>query len=291
MIWRNKMAYPHNKGKHLSQEEINERYRDTTWKIISEYKGSNFPVDIQCKICGEIRLNVKTKHIRDKHCFTCEGNGNYHTLESFNESIAIKNWIVEGEFNGTKQPCEVRCLTCGDIVQLPLAIKAYTRKCKNCTNKQVQLKKEAKQKIIDALAEKGFDLIKYKNTNSEALIKCGKCGNEQILNRAYYVHYFPLECINCGFHICKLCEGEFIIDTLKKNREFCYKYADPNVPGSYARAKLKYRKKIVAKRYGNKCIRCGYDESLQALEFHHKNPKNKHPEYTPCELIRLAKEL
>lgn len=40
-------------------------------------------------------------------------------------------------------------------------------------------------------------------------------------------------------------------------------------------------------RYGSACGRCGYNECFSALEFHHPNPEEKHPEYTPCELIRI----
>ena len=36
------------------------------------------------------------------------------------------------------------------------------------------------------------------------------------------------------------------------------------------------RKQKLVEVAGGKCQRCGYDRCIQALEFHHRNPKTKH---------------
>jgi hypothetical protein len=282
------VVVPPNKGVYLSLEEMNRRINGHNWKIISEYKGSHIPVDIQCLICGEIKRNIKTSHIKGSVCLKCNGKTREHTLESFNKNIAELGWVVVGEFHGTKKPCVIKCLICGREEKLSLGINAYTHKCINCTNEQVKIKRNAKEKIINALAEKGFDLVSgYKHTKSEIIIRCRKCNFEQALNKADYVHYFPIECKNCGTHICLQCGKEFII-TSKRNRNFCYECAPLDENGTaYGKAKLRYKKKLIMERYGSACSKCGYNECFSALEFHHPNPLEKHPEYTPCELIRI----
>lgn len=37
----------------------------------------------------------------------------------------------------------------------------------------------------------------------------------------------------------------------------------------------KNRKKLLVEYLGGKCIRCGYNKCLEALDFHHKNPEEK----------------
>lgn len=40
--------------------------------------------------------------------------------------------------------------------------------------------------------------------------------------------------------------------------------------------KRRKKLKILALEYkGNKCLKCGYDKCIGALEFHHRNPKDK----------------
>ena len=39
------------------------------------------------------------------------------------------------------------------------------------------------------------------------------------------------------------------------------------------------RKKALVKHKGGKCFSCGYDKCIAALEFHHKDPNNKDPNF------------
>ena len=285
------MFVPPNKGTYLSQEEINERFKDTIWKIISQYKGSHVKVDIQCKICGEIKYSVSTSHIKEQVCLKCEGIIRNHTLQSFNESIKEKGLIVDGEFHGTKKPCVVRCIYCGRKYSLTRAQGAETKKC-ICTNLKIKEKEQAKEKIIKALDKKEFELVSgYQGIKNKILIRCKNCGNEQTLDKAEYAKYYPIRCNKCNIITCELCENDFVNIT-NRDLNICYKCAPTDEKGqNYAKAKARLRKKILVKMFGNKCKRCGYNKSYSALEFHHKNPKNKNPEYSPCDLIRSGNDL
>lgn len=285
------MFVPPNKGVYLSQEEINERFKDTTWKIISEYKGSHVKVDIQCKICGEIKYNVSTSHIKQQVCLKCKGLIRNHTLESFNESIKEKGLIVDGEFHRTKKPCTVRCVDCGERYPLTRAQSAKTKKCV-CTNLKIKEKEQAKEKIINALDKKGFEIVSgYENIKSLITIRCKKCGSEQLLYKAEYAHYYPIRCNKCDTITCDWCGKEFCNIT---NRDYniCYECAPIDETGkAYHKAKARLRKQTLIEIFGNGCRRCGYNKSYSALEFHHKNPENKNPEISPCQLVSSGIDL
>lgn len=79
--------------------------------------------------------------------------------------------------------------------------------------------------------------------------------------------------------ICKICENEFITDNY--SRIYCY-----NCSGNSLRNDIESRKhqKTILRRsmklqaiklLGGKCIICGYNRCVDALEFHHENPKEK----------------
>jgi hypothetical protein len=75
------------------------------------------------------------------------------------------------------------------------------------------------------------------------------------------------------------------------NRKYCFECSPwgkhntkqlhvdgPNLPrGNYlAVRKYRYKRKIKCVEYlGGKCSRCGYDKSLRALVFHHRDPEEK----------------
>ena len=79
--------------------------------------------------------------------------------------------------------------------------------------------------------------------------------------------------------ICEICSEQF--NSNSKSRIYCYKCS-----GDSARENKETRKhqktilrrsmKIQAiKLLGGKCSVCGYDKCIDALEFHHENPKEK----------------
>ena len=78
---------------------------------------------------------------------------------------------------------------------------------------------------------------------------------------------------------CIICNQEF--ETLPNggSRQYCFE-CSPSYPKGGSRAQTisalrRAMKKEAVKRFGGKCQRCGYDKSLSALQFHHKDPAIK----------------
>jgi hypothetical protein len=275
----------------LTMVGYNRRIKKYNWVIIDEYNGSKKPCTIKCLKCGNIRHVGEAGHICGHKCEKCNTNPKNYTKERFNKKIARYNWIVEGEFNGTKKPCSVKCLKCGNVDNINQAIYAYQHKCFTCDSGRQKQKQKITERINKKLDKKNFVLVsEYKKSKSPIDIKCKKCGTIRTLKQANYVNYF-LECTNCCKHVCFQCGKEFVITT-KKDRKFCYDCAPVDEFGlAHAKAKNAYKKKLIMERYGSSCIKCGYNKCFNALEFHHLNPDDKDKEMTPCTLIRLCKNI
>ena len=71
---------------------------------------------------------------------------------------------------------------------------------------------------------------------------------------------------------CLICGNKFSPKTKSANkRQVCYDC----VPDGEIVTRGRYIELIKRKMYGGKCIRCGYNRCVQALEFHHLNPATK----------------
>lgn len=79
--------------------------------------------------------------------------------------------------------------------------------------------------------------------------------------------------------VCKICENKF--DTDSKSRIYCYKCSrdstrSDNETRKHQKTVLRRSMKLQAiKLLGGKCSICGYNKCIDALEFHHENPKEK----------------
>lgn len=73
---------------------------------------------------------------------------------------------------------------------------------------------------------------------------------------------------------CILCGKEFIANI--PNRQYCYECSPQGLSSAdtlrYKKRKLKH---ILIEAKGGKCQVCGYDKCEGALQFHHRNPKEK----------------
>lgn len=58
-------------------------------------------------------------------------------------------------------------------------------------------------------------------------------------------------------------------------------------PACRSMEKRTTNKKILVEYKGGKCIKCGYNENIEALQFHHRNPKDK--EYNISEEMKNKK--
>ena len=79
--------------------------------------------------------------------------------------------------------------------------------------------------------------------------------------------------------ICEICNEKF--ETSSSSRIYCYNCSGEstrldNQTRKHQKTILRRSMKLqVIKMLGGKCSRCGYNKCIDALEFHHKNPKEK----------------
>lgn len=74
---------------------------------------------------------------------------------------------------------------------------------------------------------------------------------------------------------CKECNRYFQVDRAKGHRR--------KICNSCCVMKAQRRKKQIAiDEYGGKCIKCGYNKCIDALEFHHREGKEESPAYIIC---------
>ena len=79
--------------------------------------------------------------------------------------------------------------------------------------------------------------------------------------------------------ICEICENKF--ETSFKSRLYCYDCSGESTRTNNETRKhqktilRRSMKKQAIKLLDGKCILCGYDKCIDALEFHHENPNEK----------------
>ena len=79
--------------------------------------------------------------------------------------------------------------------------------------------------------------------------------------------------------ICEICNNKF--ETSSSSRIYCFNCSGDstrkdNETRKHQKTILRRNMKIQAiKLMGGKCSICGYDKCVDALEFHHRNPKEK----------------
>ena len=79
--------------------------------------------------------------------------------------------------------------------------------------------------------------------------------------------------------ICEICNNKF--ETKSHSRIYCYEcsgesFRNKNETRKHQKTILRRSMKIQAvKLLGSKCSICGYNKCIDALEFHHKDPKIK----------------
>ena len=78
---------------------------------------------------------------------------------------------------------------------------------------------------------------------------------------------------------CKICDKTF--ETKSSTRIYCYECSgnstrNDNETRKHQKTMLRRNMKLQAiKMLGGKCSICGYNKCVDALEFHHRNPKEK----------------
>lgn len=114
------------------------------------------------------------------------------------------------------------------------------------------------------------------------ILICQECGKEMEAQRSNK-KYCSRKCsnkarnkrvknsINKMEKHCIICEVEFKIrNKSANNRQYCYDC----LPEGKTATRAVYTE-LIKKKYGGKCIICGYDRCMSALEFHHLDPNKK----------------
>lgn len=79
--------------------------------------------------------------------------------------------------------------------------------------------------------------------------------------------------IDSSIHICPKCGQEFKIKDNANNRRYCYDCV-PQVAKSGADNRSLIKQWALTYK-GKKCARCGYNNCIEALDFHHIDPTQK----------------
>lgn len=75
-------------------------------------------------------------------------------------------------------------------------------------------------------------------------------------------------------------------------RKYCYECV-PHIGKQFSKAdsvtiKRRAIKKMLVERAGGKCVRCGYNKCIRALEFHHQNPNEKDFGISKCLTMSMS---
>lgn len=139
-------------------------------------------------------------------------------------------------------------------------------------------------KALDLTGKRFGNLIALNKESSQGghtywKFKCD-CGQEKIIQTGHVVNGSIQSC-GCKkekfnqtkIKQCEICGKDFIIEGFgQATRKYCLECSPAtNNPTQ----RLKAMKKKVVELKGGKCIRCGYDKCIDALEFHHVDPSTK----------------
>lgn len=115
------------------------------------------------------------------------------------------------------------------------------------------------------------------------ILICQECGKEMEAQKSNK-KYCSRKCSNKACHRrkvnndtnkmekhCIICGAEFKIRNIAANgRQYCYDC----LPEGKTATRTVYNE-LIKKKYGGKCIICGYNKCMHALEFHHLDPDQK----------------
>ena len=118
--------------------------------------------------------------------------------------------------------------------------------------------------------------------------QCIKCGTKKVIQTTHLRDGRTKTC-GCGciipdqnisnnqdFLVCEICGTSFSPKTANaKRRKYCYNCSPEGDRSKQITALRQAMKKQAVKRKGGKCEICGYSKNISALQFHHKNPKEK----------------
>ena len=119
-----------------------------------------------------------------------------------------------------------------------------------------------------------------RNKHTYWLCQCD-CGNKKIIQTSHLTSGASKSC-GCESKLndiqqprkCILCGKDFIANSYK--RLYCYECSPQGLStAEVIRSKKRALKHLLVQYKGGKCQKCGYDKCEGALQFHHRDPKQK----------------
>lgn len=77
---------------------------------------------------------------------------------------------------------------------------------------------------------------------------------------------------------CEICGRTFKLKNYGRTRKYCYECSPDSRVGGRSQQIIVLRramKREAIKRMGGKCMKCGYNKCIEALQFHHRDPSKK----------------
>lgn len=122
-------GYVYNKESY--QKLLNENQK--TFDLISDYNGSQSPIDVRCRICGYEWTTCSVNHLKNSGCPTCSKKlkGTVEKLQQCFEDFGHKVKVI-GQYVNNSTPIECICLVCNENFFPVGASIIYGSGCSNC---------------------------------------------------------------------------------------------------------------------------------------------------------------
>ena len=196
----------------ILEKKIKERFPNENIEVLS-YTIMKKPALVKCLNCGTIyELKAENFIRKEKRCICkkCVNNhsGGKISIEDFQKQIDKKypnEKLKVLNFTLTKQPCEIECLNCGNIIGLSQA-DLFTRSekkrvCEKCVPNKVEQARKTKEKFLEYLKQSPFELITDISEDSflvttPVACRCKRC--KQISEKTIYDYMRGRGCRYCA---------------------------------------------------------------------------------------------
>jgi hypothetical protein len=98
-------------------------------------------------------------------------------------------------------------------------------------------------------------------------------------NARYWLEKFSLTTVKKKSYCCKSCSESNPEMMMKNGRNGYSRNLCKKCHSKQTVKRFKDQKKKAIEYKGNKCLKCGYSECYEAMDFHHRNPQEKDPDF------------
>lgn len=136
--------------------------------LLTEYKGANLKVDVQCKN-GHVTSRFPSAITKGHNCSVCAGLNKEQSAIKFDRELRDIGWSALGDYRSTHRKVKVLCDKGHEIEIAPSGFLSGTR-CSVCAGLN---KKEASIDFVRRSKDQGFAVIgDYETTHHPVLVMC-----------------------------------------------------------------------------------------------------------------------